>query len=282
VLTNVPAKVTLYECEVRIGAAVDGMAFQRPGYHQYTLRGQAAPQDMSLSIQPGLNYLRLGTGEKSWKNSLGMWFAWVPNLPGGGAWPGQNVPGGWVGVSEVTQGQYKKMDGSNPSAYRDGGDNFPVENLRWEQAMTYCRWLSTADAAECGGWRYTLPTEEQFAALAADADRLARVTGEGRTSVAVEDTFPVQRGARIPGMNLNNARTHPEPVTSTKQANQYGLYDVVGNVWEWLAHSGGKENVYAGGSYLNFSPKTVGTKARDRILEKGPNIGFRLILVPAQ
>jgi hypothetical protein len=281
VLTNLPANVTVYESAARIGAAADGVVYQRPGPHQYMLRGPATPQDVQLLIQPGLNYLRLGTSEKSWKNNQGIWFAWVPNLPGGGVWPGQNIPGGWVGVSEVTQGQYKKMDGNNPSVYRAGGDNYPVENVTWEQAMNYCRWLSSVGAAECGGWHYTLPSDEQFDAFAADADRLARVTAEGRMSSALDDPFPFQRVPRIPAaQNLNNARTHPEAVASTKQANQYGLYDVVGNVWEWLARSGGKENVYAGGSYLNFSQKTVGTKARDRTQQKGPNIGFRVILVP--
>ena len=283
VLTNLPANVTVYEGDAKVGVPADGVVYQRPGNHLYVLRGQATPQEMQLNIQPGLNYLRLASAEKSWKNSLGMWFAWVPNLPGGGLWPGQNVPGGWVAISELTQGQYKKMDGSNPSFYRDGGDNYPVENVTLEQAMTYCRWLCSIGAAECGGWRYTLPSDEQFAAFAADADRLARVTAEGRMSSAAEDSFPLQRVPRIPAaQNLNNARTHPEIVGSTKKANQYGLYDVVGNVSEWLARSGGKENVYAGGSYLNFSQKTVGTRARERTLEKGPNVGFRVILVPSQ
>ena len=283
VLTNLPANVTVYESDAKVAVPADGVIYQRPGNHLYVLRGQATPQEMQVNIQPGLNYLRLASAEKSWKNSLGMWFAWVPNLPGGGLWPGQNVPGGWVGFSEVTQGQYKKMDGSNPSFYRDGGDNYPVENVTLEQAMNYCRWLCSNGAGECGGWRYTLPSDEQFAAFAADADRLARVTAEGRMNSALEDTFPAQRVPRIPAaQNLNNARTHPEIVGSTKQANQYGLYDVVGNVSEWLARSGGKENVYAGGSYLNFSQKTVGTRARERTLEKGPNVGFRVILVPSQ
>jgi formylglycine-generating enzyme required for sulfatase activity len=227
VLTNLPANVTVYEGDAKVGVPADGVVYQRPGTHLYVLRGQATPQEMQLNIQPGLNYLRLASAEKSWKNSLGMWFAWVPNLPGGGLWPGQNVPGGWVAISELTQGQYKKMDGSNPSFYRDGGDNYPVENVTLEQAMTYCRWLCSIGAAECGGWRYTLPSDEQFAAFAADADRLARVTAEGRMNSA-ERHFPTQRVPRIPAaQNLNNARTHPEIVGSTKQANQYGLYDVV-------------------------------------------------------
>jgi hypothetical protein len=283
VLTNLPANVAVYESDAKVAVPADGVVYQRPGNHRYVLRGQATPQEMQVNIQPGLNYLRLASAEKTWKNSLGMWFAWVPNLPGGGLWPGQNVPGGWVGISEVTQGQYKKMDGSNPSFYRDGGDNYPVENVTLEQAMKYCQWLCSSGAAECGGWRYTLPSDEQFAAFAADADRLARVTAEGRMNNALEDTFPLQRLPKIPAaQNLNNARTHPEIVASTKQANQYGLYDVVGNVSEWLARSGAKENVYAGGSYLNFTQKTVGSRARERTLEKGPNVGFRVILVPPQ
>jgi formylglycine-generating enzyme required for sulfatase activity len=284
VLTNLPASATLYEGNSRIGAATDGGVYQRPGSHQYSLRGPAASQELQLTIQPGFNYLRLATSEKSWKNNIGMWFAWVPNLPGGGAWPGQSVAGGWVGISEVTQGQYKRMDGTNPSVYRQGGDNYPVENVTWDQAMNYCRWLTSTGASECGGWRYTLPSDEQFNAFGGDADRVARVTAEGRMNSTMEDVFlPAQRAPRIPAQqNLNNARAHPEPVASTKQPNLYGLYDVVGNVWEWLAGPGGKDNSYAGGSYLNFSQKTIGVRAREKSAQKGPGIGFRVILVPPQ
>jgi formylglycine-generating enzyme required for sulfatase activity len=249
------------------------------------LRGTSSLETLQTNILPGLNFLMLAKAEKAWKNGLGMWFAWVPYLPGGGGWPGQNEPGGWVGISEVTQGQYKKMDGSNPSAYHDASDNCPVENMTWQEAMSFCRWLTGADPVQRSGWRYTLPTEEQFAAFAADADQLPRVTNEGRMTKIDDDPTPFQRIPRIPAAaNLNNTtpRTHPEQVGSTKRPNSYGLYDIVGNVSEWIWRSGEKGPVYAGGSYLNFSPKTVGTKARERTLEKGPNIGFRVILVPAQ
>jgi len=285
VLTNFPPNLAVYEGDAKIGTLADQMVYQRAGNHRYTLRSQATAQDVQMLIQPGLNFFRfaVATPQTSWKNSVGMVFAWVPNLPGGGVWAGQSSSGGWVGVSEVTQGQYKKMDGSNPSAYREGGDNYPVENVTWEQAMNYCRWLSTSDTTDRSGWRYTLPTDDQFNAFAADSERLTRVTAEGRMSYSMDELFPTQRGGRVPtAPSATSARTHPEPVASTKQANQYGLYDVVGNVWEWLARSGGRENVYAGGSYLNFSQKTLGTRARERSLEKGPNIGFRVILVPAQ
>jgi hypothetical protein len=284
ILTNLPPDVAVYEGETKIGAAVDKWIYQKRGVHLYALRGQAISEPIQTNINSGLNFLLVLTAQKSWKNSLGMWFAWVPNLPGGGPWPGQSEPGGWVALTEATQGIYKKMDGSNPSAYRDGGDNYPVENLTYHQAMSFCRWLSSADTAARLGWQYSLPTDEQFSAFAGNADRIARVTNEGRMTPTSDDLFPLQRIPRIPAeANLNNsARLHPEPVASTKQTNQFGLYDVVGNVWEWLARSNGKDTFYAGGSYLNFSSRTVAVKARERALEKGPAIGFRVILVPSQ
>jgi sulfatase-modifying factor enzyme 1 len=284
ILTNLPPDLAVYEGQTRIGSAVDQWVYQKRGAHLYALRGQASSEAVQTNINSGLNFLWVVTAEKSWKNSLGMWFAWVPNLPGGGPWPGQSEPGGWVALTEVTQGIYKKMDGSNPSAYREGGDNYPVENLTCEQAVRFCRWLSSADTAARLGWQYSLPTDQQFSAFAADADRLARVTNESRMSSTSDDLFPLQRIAKIPAAaNFNNsARLRPEPVASTKQPNQFGLYDVVGNVWEWLARSNGKGNFYAGGGYLNFSPRTVTAKARERALEKGPAVGFRVILVPSQ
>ncbi len=281
VLTNLPSEVAVFEGETRVGSPGEKWVYQRPGKHLYALRGGAHPELVRTNIQQGLNFLRLGKAEKFWKNSLGIWFAWVPGLPGGGVWPGQEEPGGWVGITEVTQGQFKKMDGQNPSAYRDGGDNYPVENLTWAQAMVFCRWLSAKDTALHFDWQYTVPAEEQFATYAADADQVQRVTNEGRMTNPMEDITPLQRTPRIPAAaNLNNPRTHPEQVGSTKQPNRYGLYDVVGNVSEWTWRSGTHEPISAGGSYLNFSPKTVGTKARERGLHKGPNIGFRIVLIP--
>ena len=281
VLSNLPAEWVVYEGDNRIGAPSDGWIYERPGRHRYTLRGATVSQSLAVTIDPGLNTLRLPGPQKSWKNSLGMWFAWVPNLPGGGVWPGQSGPGGWVAISELTQGEYKKMDGTNPSFYQEGGDNCPVENLTWEQATGFCRWLTSADTAERFGWHYTLPSDEQFVTFAADAERIPRVTSEGRMP-SMDESFPFQRLTRLPAAaNPNSARTHPEEVASTRKSNQYGLYDVIGNVWEWLQDSSGRGHYYAGGSYLNFSAKTLGTRARERGLEKGPNIGLRLILVPA-
>ena len=282
VLSNVPSDFVVYEGDQKIGAANDQMVYQKSGPHQYALRGQGSSLLLQTNITAGLNYLVVAKAEKSWKNSLGMWFAWVPNVPGGGSWPGQHEPGAWVGICEVTQGQYKKMDGSNPSAYQDGGENYPVENLTWDQAAAFCRWLSSADTAQRMGWQYALPSDEQFTSFAADADHMGRISSEGRVSSSFDDTLPLQRMTRVPtAPSGNNVRTHPEPVAS-KKANQYGLYDVVGNVWEWLGRSGGKENVCAGGSYLNFTQKSLGTRARESSSSKSPTIGFRIVLVPAQ
>ncbi len=282
VLSNLPPDNSLYEGDVKIGAAADNWVYQKRGTHLYSLRSQGNSDTVLTNINAGLNYLVLTRrAEKTWKNSLGMWFAWVPNLPGGGNWPGHTERGGWVGLTEVTQGEYKKMDGNNPSIYRQGGDSYPVENLTRQEAQSFCLWLSSADTANRWGWKYALPTDAQFVAFAGDADRIARVSNEGRMSTESDELFPTQRVGRIPGAaGVNNVRTHPEPVASTGQSNDFGLYDVVGNVSEWLTGSRPKDNVYAGGSYLNFSARTLGTRAREKTLEKGPNIGFRVVLVP--
>lgn len=115
----------------------------------------------------------------------------------------------WVGVYEVTQDEYQKISGGNPSAF-PGGRN-PVESVSWTEAMAFCAKLTEAENKEKmlpEGFAYTLPTQAQWEGFAAGADLKDAVTSEKsrRASTAAVGSL----GAASPG-----------------------IYDIRGNVWEW-------------------------------------------------
>ncbi|MBO7106802.1 MAG: formylglycine-generating enzyme family protein [Verrucomicrobia bacterium] len=135
--------------------------------------------------------------------------------------------GYWLGKFEVTQGQYKAIMGSNPSYY--GGDEKPVEQVRWETAMEFCAKLTEIEKAAGrlpDGYKYTLPTEAQW-----------EYACRAGTTTALNS-----------GKNLSNSSQCPEvekvawyffsgagmtSVVGQKQPNAWGLYDMHGNVKEW-------------------------------------------------
>ncbi len=79
----------------------------------------------------------------------------------------------YMGVYEVTQGQYRQVMGNNPSFYSPRGeardevagldtDNFPVENVTWHDAQAFCQRLSALWRERAAGRVYRLPTEAEW------------------------------------------------------------------------------------------------------------------------
>ena len=73
--------------------------------------------------------------------------------------------GFWLGRTEVTQAQYEAVIKENPSTFKDGGPDAPVERVSWIDAMAFCEKLNEREASAGrlpDGFRYTLPTEAQW------------------------------------------------------------------------------------------------------------------------
>jgi formylglycine-generating enzyme required for sulfatase activity len=139
--------------------------------------------------------------------------------------------GFWIGTSEVTQGQWKRVVGEFPGPQPPGeGDDFPVVSVNYAEVEGFCRRL-TEQARRAGelphDWEFRLPTEAQW--------EYACRAGT-TTATAFGDTLS-RRQANFQGRSYNGAEPGPSrgraaPVGSYP-ANAWGLHDLHGNVFEW-------------------------------------------------
>lgn len=149
----------------------------------------------------------------------------------------------WIGKYEVTQKQYTEITGSNPSVFKD--NNLPVESVNWYDAVEYCNKLSSRQGIKpyykidkkkhdpnntntgetlkytvsiLGGYGFRIPTEAEW-----------------EYACRAGTTTQYYWGDNLDGDycwydNNSDKKTHP---VGQKEPNAYGVYDMIGNVWEW-------------------------------------------------
>jgi formylglycine-generating enzyme required for sulfatase activity len=159
----------------------------------------------------------------------------------------------YVGRYETTQGQWKEIMGNNPSSFRYG-DNYPVEKIGWDDVREFLKKMNKKitplnpplfKGGGKGGYR--LPSEAEWEYAAREGGRKVRF-GNGKDNIGADtanfDASPeYKRPYSIPGQ----ARGKTTPVGSFNP-NGLGLYDMSGNVLEWV------EDRYAE-NYYKDSPK---------------------------
>lgn len=176
-----------------------------------------------------------------------------------------------IGKTEVTQGQWKAVMGRLPEKlfFRQCGDNCPVENVSWDDVQEFIARLNAQS-----GKRYRLPSEAEW-------EYACRAGGTQRYCGGNNPDELAWYGDRKIGHS-------PHPV-ATRKPNAWGLYDMSGNVWEWVedcyAHrysdgrsrTGCDERVLRGGSWSNDAdtPRSANRYKRSAAARFNNN-GFRL------
>ena len=178
-----------------------------------------------------------------------------------------------IGKYEVTQGQYKKIMGNNPSNFSSCGDNCPVENVSWNDAQQFIQRLNSQS-----GRSYRLPTESEWEYAARSGGRSEKYSGSNDV-----DSVAWYSGN-------SGSKTHP---VGQKQPNGLGIYDMSGNVWEWVSDwygtyssgrqqdsqgaSSGSYRVNRGGSWISDAGHArAAFRSYDSPGDRRSFLGFRL------
>ncbi len=128
--------------------------------------------------------------------------------------------GFWLGKYEVTQAEWQKVMGSNPSSYK--GADRPVESVSWTDVTSFCVKLTEVESKAGrlpAGMAYQLPTEAQWEYACRAGTTTAYAFGDELT--AKDANFDESVGETT---DVGNYR-----------ANGWGFHDMHGNVWEWCA-----------------------------------------------
>jgi formylglycine-generating enzyme required for sulfatase activity len=213
----------------------------------------------------------------------------------------------WLGIYEVTQKQYQKVMGENPSYFSSDGfgkdkvagmstDDFPVEGVDHRNAMDFCKNLSALDAEKKSGRLYRLPTEAEWEYACRGGAPSHQTFHFGNPLSSKQANFngnyPYGRAGKADFLR------RPCKVGSYKP-NAFGLYDMHGNVWEWCADgwdedyyaespprdpqgpSVGSFNVIRGGGWSDRGQKCRSAYRNSYGIPGRWDLGFRVALVPA-
>lgn len=196
--------------------------------------------------------------------------------------------GYWMGQFEVTQDEFASVVGSNPSQFGGDGQR-PVDNVRWIDATNFCRLLNIREASAGRlpvGWSYRLPTEAEW-------EYAARAGSTNRFSHGFDTNF-VSVGLYAWHSGNSGNTTHP---VGEKLPNAWGLYDMSGNVCEWVqnwfeTHPGGAitdpkgpstglTKVFRGGAYDDGAADLRPAARRELTPDIALSLfGLRVVLAP--
>ncbi len=184
----------------------------------------------------------------------------------------------YMGEHEVTQEEWEEIMGNNPSHFKNCEDNCPVDQVAYDDVEEYIRRLNNKT-----GLNYRLPTEAEWEYAARSGGRKEKYAGTSKKSDLGDYAW-----------YLENSRVTTHPV-KTKLPNFLGLYDMTGNVSEWVSDwygkdyyrnspkdnpkgpASGKYRVLRGGSWYNVQMNVrAALRSWDRADYRFRHFGFRI------
>lgn len=178
---------------------------------------------------------------------------------------GENFPAFYMGKYEVTQEEYLAIMGKNPSWV--AGKRNPVERVSWNEAAEFCRKLTLTARVNRHISRdsvFMLPTREQWEYACRAGTAMKFYSGN------TEKDF-----ARAAWYKENaSGKTHS---VGGKEPNLWGLYDMLGNVREWILEEKDGLHIAEGGAFCDGVDANL--RAEREAADKDRTIGFRVVLV---
>ena len=185
----------------------------------------------------------------------------------------------YMGKFEVTQSQWESIMGSNPSHF-NGCPNCPVERVSWIDVQEFLVKLN-----ELTGKSYRLPTEAEWEYAAKGGSKSRGFLYSGKNNVNFVAWYSGNSGNK----------TNP---VGQKEPNELGIYDMSGNVWEWVndwfdyytetpkdnptGPDNGDGRIVKGGSWFGHAGgNRVSCRGSDEPVNKRSYIGFRIVVSAA-
>ncbi|MDR2584102.1 MAG: formylglycine-generating enzyme family protein [Fibromonadaceae bacterium] len=179
---------------------------------------------------------------------------------------GASVESFCIGKYEVTQKEWRKVLGINTSKFQNCGDNCPEEQVYWGGALSYITNLNRQNT----GMKYRLPTDAEWEYAARGGCQSMHYQWSGSNNLEEVAWY----------RDNSKSTTHP---VGTKKPNELGIYDMSGNVWEWVSDKGDVNNgIVRGGAYNEYMPLSYKQKVPLNINIGKDNVGLRLVHPPIE
>jgi formylglycine-generating enzyme required for sulfatase activity len=189
-----------------------------------------------------------------------------------------NIPTAfYMGKYEVTQKQWREVMGNNPSTFK--GDDLPVEQVSWNDVQEFIKRLNENEHVN----KYRLPAEEQWEYAARAQTKMIYSFGNNVSKIGDYAWY----------MGNSEGTTHE---VGLKKPNPFGIYDMQGNVFEWVqdsyydsyklvpkdasvGESVSSIRVFRGGSWIsNAASCRLANREDNDQATRASNLGFRLVM----